>query len=170
MSVKDIEVAIRHTFNSVLDNKGTKLTIPVASAVKLPAMNMTIGSQIKYFRSFKGLTQEELAKAVGVSRNSIMHIENDEMLLVNISLLDKLVSYLGIENKIKYEDDYIDFIKNNPASQLKAYREKEKITMYELSKRLNTDYSTVKKWENGKSVISRKRYERFKMLLTDDVL
>ena len=170
MSVKDIEVAIQYTFNRILGEKGVNLTIPVSLAVKLPAKHMTIGSQIKYFRSFKGLTQEELAKAVGMSRDSIMHIENDEMLLVNISLLDKLVSYLGIENKINYEDEYIEFIKNNPADQIRAYRKNKNITMYELSKILNTAYSTVKKWENGKCVISRKCYERFKKLLTDDVL
>ncbi len=131
---------------------------------------MSLGSQIKYYRSFKGISQEELAKAVGVSKFTVMRIENNEMLLVNLELLDKLISYLDIEDRISYEDDYIEFIKNNPAEQIRAYRKKKNITMYQLSELLNTAYSTVKHWENGTCVISRKCYERLKQLITDDVL
>lgn len=170
VDIKDIEVAFQYTFSRFINKNGSDLTIPVSSVVNLPAMNMAIGSQIKYYRGFKGITQEQLGNAVGVSKSTIMRIENNEMLLVNLSLLDRLVSYLGIENKVHYEDDYIQFIKNNPADQIKAYRKKESITMYELSKRLNVSYTAVKKWESGKSVISRKCYDELKKLLTDDVL
>ncbi len=138
--------------------------------LKLPSTDMSLGSQIKYYRSFKGISQEELAKAVGVSKFTVMRIENNEMLLVNLALLDKLISHLDIEDKISYEDDYIEFIKNNPAEQIRAYRKKKNITMYQLSELLNTAYSTVKHWENGTCVISRKCYERLKQLITDDVL
>ncbi len=142
----------------------------MSSVLKLPSTDMSLGSQIKYYRSFKGISQEELAKAVGVSKFTVMRIENNEMLLVNLALLDKLISHLDIEDKISYEDDYIEFIKNNPAEQIRAYRKKKNITMYQLSELLNTAYSTVKHWENGTCVISRKCYERLKQLITDDVL
>lgn len=115
------------------------------------------------------MNQEELAKAVGMTKHGIRHIENDEMRLVNLSLLDKLVAYLNIEDKIQY-DDYIQFIKNNPAAQIKAYRKQEHLTMYELAKRMNVAYSTVKKWESNQSVMSRSSYQKFVELVNADSL
>lgn len=112
------------------------------------------------------MTQEELGEAIGMTKHAIRHIENDEMLLVNLSLVDKLVSCLDIEDKIQY-DDYIQFIKNNPAAQMKAYRKKKNITMYELSKLLNINYTTVKRWEGGKSVLSRESFKRLMELFNE---
>ncbi len=129
---------------------------------------MTLGGQIKYYRCLKGMTQEELGKEVGMTKWGIRHVENDEMRLVNLPLLDKLVACLEIENKINYEDNYIEFIKNNPADKIRSYRIKKNITMYQLSELLNTAYSTVKKWENGTCVISRKCYERLMELFNED--
>lgn len=134
--------------------------------LRLPEKGTSFGSQIKYYRVLKGMNQEELAKAVGMTKHGIRHIENDEMRLVNLSLLDKLVAYLNIEDKIQY-DDYIQFIKNNPAAQIKAYRKKKNITMYELSNLLNTDYTTVKRWEGGKSVLSKESYKKLMELFNE---
>lgn len=153
----------------ILKEKGAFLSIPVSSVMKLPEMTMSLGGQIKYYRKLKGLSQEELGEAVGITKFGIRHIENDELLLVNLSLVDKLVAYLGIEDKVYY-DDYIEFIKNNPAAQLKTYRKKKNITMYQLSKLMNTAYSTVKKWENNKSVISRSSYQKLMELFNEDSL
>lgn len=153
----------------ILKEKGAFLSIPVSSVIKLPEMTMSLGGQIKYYRKLKGLSQEELGEAVGITKFGIRHIENDELLLVNLSLVDKLVAYLGIEDKVYY-DDYIKFIKNNPAAQLKAYRKKKNITMYQLSELMNTAYGTVKKWENNKSVISRSSYQKLMELFNEDSL
>lgn len=168
---KDVQVAIKGTFTRIFGEKGSRFAIPVSDIIRLPMVNNAfLGSQIKYYRELKGITQEELGKAVGISKYTIRRIENQEMLLVNLPLLDKLITYLDIADKITYEDDYLRFIKNNPVSQIKAYRKKKNITMYQLSEILNTSYSTVKKWESGKQTISRKCYERLKKLLTSDVL
>lgn len=164
-------MAIQDTFTQILGKKGAKFAIPVSSIIRLPMVNnASVGSQIKYYRELKGITQEELGKAVGISKYTIRRIENQEMLLVNLPLLDKLVAYLEIKDKINYEDDYLRFIKNNPVSQIKAYRKKKNITMYQLSIILNTSYGTVKRWESGKQTISRKCFERLKELFTSDVL
>lgn len=168
---KDVQVAIHDTFTQILSKKGTRFAISVSDIIRLPMVNnASVGSQIKFYRELKGLTQEELGKAVGITRYTIRRIENQEILLVNLPLLDKLITYLEIEDKINYGDDYLVFIKNNPASQIRAYRKKKNITMYQLSVLLNTSYTTVKRWEYGKSIISRKCYERFKELLTSDFL
>ncbi len=113
------------------------------------------------------MTQAELGKAVGRSESAIKHIETGEMKLVNLALMDKLVSTLQIEDKMDYDDDYIQFIKNNPAAQIKAYRKKKNITTCELSKRLKLDHSAVKKWEDGKSVLSRTSYEKLLELFNE---
>lgn len=146
--------------------KGHSLSIPVSLMLRLPTKGLSLGSQIKYYRVLKGMTQEELGEAIGMTKHAIRHIENGEMRLLKLSLLDKLVSCLDIEDKIQY-DDYIQFIKNNPATQMKAYRKKKNITMYELSKLLNIDYTTVKRWEGGKSVLSRESFKRLMELFNE---
>lgn len=168
MCVKDLKKAVQATFSLIFGLKGYSYGIPVSSVRKLPEMGMSLGSQIKYYREFKGLSQEELGQAVGMTKWGIRHIENDEMRLVNLKLLDKIITFLDIKDKVKYDDPYIAFIINNPAAQIKAYRKKKNITMYHLSELLNTAYSTVKKWENGKCIISRKCYERLMNLINED--
>lgn len=133
-------------------------------------MNMSLGSQIKYFRELKGITQEELGTAVGMTKYAIRNIENNEMRLVNLTLLDKLIDYLDIQDKIQYEDEYIRFIKNNPIAVIKDYRKRNNLTQYQLSKLLNTGDGTVKQWETGRCVISRNSYEKIKKLFTEDSL
>lgn len=147
--------------------KGHSLSIPVSLMLRLPTKGLSLGSQIKYYRVLKGMTQEELGEAIGMTKHAIRHIENGEMRLLKLSLLDKLVSCLDIEDKIQY-DDYIQFIKNNPATQIQAYRKKKNITMYELSNLLNTDYNTVKRWEGGKSVLSRESFKKLMELFNED--
>ena len=149
-----------------MKKKGHSLSIPVSLMFRLPDKDSSLGSQIKYYRVLRRMTQEELGEAIGMTKHAIRHIENDEMLLVNLSLVDKLVSCLDIEDKIQY-DDYIQFIKNNPAAQMKAYRKKKNITMYELSKLLNINYTTVKRWEGGKSVLSRESFKRLMELFNE---
>lgn len=134
----------------------------------LPEKGTSFGSQIKYYRVLKGLTQAELGKAVGRTESGIKNIENGEMKLVNLALIDKLVSSLQIEDKIDYDDDYIKFIKNNPVAQIKAYRKKKNITTFELSKLLKIDHSAVKRWEQGKSMLSRTSFERLMELFNED--
>lgn len=133
-------------------------------------MDMSIGSQIKYFRELKGITQEELGTVVRMSKFTIQRIENKEIQLVNFELLDKLIDYLGIQDKIRYEDEYIKFIKNNPIALIKDYRKRNNLTQYQLSKLLNVGDGTVKQWETGRCVISRNSYEKIKQLFTEDFL
>ena len=113
------------------------------------------------------MTQAELGKIVGRTEAGIKNIENGEMKLVNLAFIDKLVSALQIEDKIEYHDDYIEFIKNNPATQIQAYRKRKNITIAKFSKLLNTERSVVRKWEQGKTVLSRASYEKLMELFNE---
>ena len=127
--------------------------------------NCTLGEQIRYYRKVKGLTQLEVGQALGVSKECIRHVENDEVKLFKTELIKKILFYLEAQDKIQYNDDYIEFIIKNPIAQINEYRKKEGITIYELSLRIETGYSVVKRWISGKNTISRKKYEILKNLI-----
>lgn len=56
---------------------------------------MNIGEKIKNLRSERGLSQEELAKRVGVSRESISHYENGRV-IPPIDVLEAIAKELGV--------------------------------------------------------------------------
>ena len=58
-------------------------------------MDMTIGKRIGLLRRQKGLTQEELAKHMGVSPQAVSKWENDQT-CPDISALPKLAGLLGV--------------------------------------------------------------------------
>lgn len=58
-------------------------------------MDMTIGKRIGLLRRQKGLTQEDLANALGVSPQAVSKWENDQT-CPDISLLPKLSQLLGV--------------------------------------------------------------------------
>ena len=59
---------------------------------------MTIGERIKQYRYEAGMTQEELAAALGVTQENISQIEHDK---INITLvkLNELCDALGVSPK-----------------------------------------------------------------------
>jgi len=157
---------IEHLFEKI--SKYSQLTheiLPVyMSNIKPINKTSSIGEQIKYYRETGHILQEELGQTIGMTRYSIMHLENDDIKLLDINVLKKVIKALNIEDKIKINDDYINFILDNPIEKIKQYRKKEKITMLELSRKLKVAYTTVKNWENGKTIISRKCYNSFASL------
>ena len=57
---------------------------------------MGIGAEIKSKRAEKGYTQDELAAAVGISRNYISDLEN-ERYIPSVKTLSKLAKELGMD-------------------------------------------------------------------------
>ena len=57
---------------------------------------MNIGEKIKEARIRKGLTQEELGKALGVQKSAIAKYENGRVVNIKRSILKKISDTLGI--------------------------------------------------------------------------
>ena len=57
-------------------------------------MTITLGENIKRYRLKAGMTQEELAAAIGVTQENISQLENDHI-GVSVDKLHKLVDALG---------------------------------------------------------------------------
>jgi len=168
MNLADLPKVFYDIFSKMARTCCLQYTIPVCEIRKTTDIhrNSNLGEQIKHFRLLAGLTQEELGQAIGTTKNSLRHLENKKLLLLDMKLLGSVCAYLKIEDKIKYNDDYIEFVMKNPTAQINDYREREGISVYELSLRLNCDYSSAKNWASGKRLISRKKYEVLKKLMS----
>lgn len=84
---------------------------------------MTIGELLKEARLQAGLTQEKVAEAIGVSRQSISNWENDKTYpdVINVIALSELyqvsLDYLlkGSKDYMKHLDESTDIVKSNKA-------------------------------------------------------
>lgn len=84
-------------------------------------------NNLKKLRKSKGLTQEELAKYIGISQNSYSYWENDKVKIDNASIL-KLADYFGVS--VDYILGRDDFTPEERAAGASATR-RESITPIE---------------------------------------
>jgi len=66
-----------------------------------------IGDRIKGFRKERKMSQETLAKIVGISRNTLSKLENGYIANISIVTLDKVLNALGYELDIKHQNPFI---------------------------------------------------------------
>lgn len=163
--IKELIEIINTTYYKI--NMNVPIEYKIHTTKNLIPLNKrsSIGEQIKYHRRYNRITQEELSGKLSISKYSIMHLENDNVLLYDLNIVKAIIEELDIKHKININDDYLKFILDSPSRFIKQYRKKNNITRYELSKKLDVMLCTIKKWETDKSVISRKSYEKIKELI-----
>ena len=122
----------------------------------------TLGEQIKYYRRLNDIKQTELGLKLNFERSTLNHLENREMKLVNIDLIKGIISELGIEDKININDEYIQFLLDNPCEKIRKTRKKLKMTLQQFGELLGVSDTSVRRWEHGNQKISRNKYERLK--------
>ena len=92
-------------------------------------MNETMGNRIAKYRKNKGMTQEELANAMGVSSQAVSKWENDAS-CPDISLLPQLSRVLGITT---------DELLTGKHDEVKLVTAEERKSMDELTFRIKVD-------------------------------
>lgn len=158
MATKD---NINHLFNKLRKNIGESIKIKIPKPKIEEPNNNNIGKQIAYYRKIKGLTQNELAKMLNVSKSCINAYENKEIRLVNIKFLKRIFEALEISSKIKLPE-YEEFILDNQSQKLKKILKENKLNYKQFSKAINVDYSNVKKWLKGRVTMSKASYNKVK--------
>ncbi|MCI9279704.1 MAG: helix-turn-helix domain-containing protein [Bacilli bacterium] len=103
----------------------------------------------------KGLTQNELASRLNVSRDAILNLENKDKQLYDVNLIKNIISIIDEERKIKINDDYLNFILNNPGQKIRLYREKYNLNKTEFAQLMGVSLKTVRCWEKSVSIISK---------------
>jgi transcriptional regulator with XRE-family HTH domain len=64
-------------------------------------MLFNIGQQIREARKKSGISQAELAKALGMSRTTIGQIENGSVQEVGVRKLIRILEFLGLELRVR---------------------------------------------------------------------
>jgi transcriptional regulator with XRE-family HTH domain len=66
-----------------------------------------LGSKVKELRKEKKISQENLAKIVGISRNTLSKLENGYIANISIVTLDRVLNALNYELDIKPSNPFI---------------------------------------------------------------
>lgn len=161
-------VAISDLFYKLRDTIKTEITIKTNTRRKLKPINefSTIGEQIKYYRVLQDIKQEDLCKKLGVTREALFHIENRDMKLVDIKLLESVIKELKIEDKLIINDDYIEFLLNDPCEKIKSIRKQMNLSLVNFADMLQVSDTSVRRWENGNCHISREKYNKLKKCMS----
>lgn len=122
----------------------------------------TFGEQIKYYRRLNDVKQTDLGIKLNFERSTLNHLENHDIKLVNVNLIKGIIKELDIEDKININDDYINFLLDNPCEKIRQTRKKMKLTLEQFGNLLGVSDTSVRRWEHGNHQISRKKYERLK--------
>ena len=120
----------------------------------------SIGNKLKYHRLKAGLTQDKLAKIMGLSNGvSIKSIELNQK-LISRKLSEKLANHFNVGTKYFY-DNYLE--DTDIANEiLKSYRVKNNLSIPKICEKLNISKTAWRSWENSNSYISRSSYEILK--------
>jgi len=68
-----------------------------------------LGSRIKNLRKEKKISQEKLAKSIGISRNTLSKLENGYIANISIVTLDRVLNTLGYQIDIKPINPFANF-------------------------------------------------------------
>ena len=125
-------------------------------------------TKIKYYRRLKNITQEELAKRVGTTRDVILAIENGfktkKRLFYDKDIINKIIDVLEMRDKFGKSDTYIRFLAEDGYLQLKEYRIKNNLTIVAFAEMMGVNRSTIRRWENNEMTISIDNYLKFKKI------
>ena len=119
-------------------------------------MCKSFGSQVKYYRVKNNVKQTELASILNVTREVILNLENKDKRLYNIDNLNKILNIVDKDNELKINDKYVEFILSNPSKKIRLYRKRYNLNKKEFAKLIGVHYKTVRCWETGKNIISKK--------------
>ena len=125
-------------------------------------------SKIKFYKRLKNITQVELEKQLGVTRDVIMNIENGarngKNLFYDRDIINQIIDILDMRDKFGKSDTYIRFLAEDGNKQLKVFRTKNNLSVKAFANLMGVDRSTIRRWENYVNTISIDNYLRYKKI------
>lgn len=124
------------------------------------------GNRIREFRKKENISRYELALKLNVQYGTIKKWENNTAIISRHKFNELHILMENQKNGISFyeNDEYYQFINNNPIEEINQYMRKENITKIEFAKRMECSEATIDRWIKGEYNISRINYAKFKML------
>jgi len=119
-----------------------------------------IEDRLRWCRMKRGLKQEDVADLIGVKRQVYQDWEIGGVSCIPRTYIDKLAEIFEI-SKDDLMDEYTKFIYDGQGTRLRNFRKGLGLNQKEYAKLLGIHESNYRKWENEKTMISRKSWERF---------
>ena len=119
---------------------------------------ISVPDRLRWCRHSKGLTQEEVANAVGIYKQSYAKLELEHKETPSLDKMERLAAFFEIPIT-DLLDDYNLFLYRGQAQQIRSHRERLGMTVPQFAQHHNIHPSYIYKWENGTTVISRKMWE-----------
>lgn len=112
-----------------------------------PDLLTTVADKLRYYRFSNELLQMDVAKILGIDRQTYAYMENSQRTTYDITVLETLAEFyqIPVENLL---DDYNLFLRRNPGTLIKSLRKSYHITQRELAAMLNINRNAVCAWEN----------------------
>ncbi|MCL2573822.1 MAG: helix-turn-helix domain-containing protein [Defluviitaleaceae bacterium] len=124
-----------------------------------PVNFITIADKLRYYRHRNGLLQREVADYVGIERTTYSAYEEDGRDYYPYDTLQRIAEFLKVK-ATDLVDDYNTFLRDGQAHQVKALRNKMKMTQAEFAAHFDITKEQIKKWEQGKARMTKKFWER----------
>jgi len=130
-----------------------------------PELLTTTADKLRWHRYRMGLRQRDVADRVGLDRSTYIHYEAGTMERYPSEMLRAIATVLGAE----YDwllDDYNRFLQSEPGIQVKTLRETAALSATAFAERMGVYATTVRKWESGQVLMSKKLWEKMNGLFT----
>jgi transcriptional regulator with XRE-family HTH domain len=130
-----------------------------------PELLTTTADKLRWHRYRLGLRQRDVADRVGLDRSTYIRYEAGTMDRYPPDKLSAIASVLGAE----YDwllDDYNRFLQTEPGIQVKTLRENIGLLVAVFAERMGVYATTVRKWESGQVLMSKKMWEKMNNLFT----
>lgn len=108
----------------------------------------TFGGMIKKQRIAMHMTIKDLAKAIGVSKETYIRMEQNKYNLHNADKLKKLCEFLDLETQ-KICSPYQLFLLDTPGEQILEFRKSHNLSQRELADLLGVDRQAISRYENN---------------------
>ena len=107
----------------------------------------SVGDQIKYYRQLMSIQQKDVAKLIDIDRYTMYQLENKEYKqLYDKKHLQDVISFLDIEDKIIWNNKYLEFIYKDKQEEIYEFRTKYGISRANLGRMMNVYEDTIMKW------------------------
>ena len=118
----------------------------------------SIPDRLRWCSYARGLTQEEVAAAVGISQDAYSRLEVSGKEMPSFEMFERLADFFDIP-VYDLMDDYHQFLSRGQAQQIRAIRDRLGMSVPQFARHHGIYPEYVYAWENESVTISRKMWQ-----------